>query len=232
MSLRDLNIEARRQRILEAARRLIAAGGVEALTMRKLAAEADLSVTTLYNLYGVRAEILHALVDDAVDRIVGVIDAEAPLDDPLERCRAVITVSVRELSKRAGIHVPMVIANYGGLPDAQPDRRLAKRAAAMQQRGIEQAIAQGLLQDTRNPEQLGLQIYHGFELACIQWGYGLLTPAEFEARALYGLYLALASVATDATRASIDAELHRLERQLARTGAGDRARPKARRRSA
>ena len=44
VGLRELNVAARRERILEAARRLIAAGGMPALSMRKLAREAGLSV--------------------------------------------------------------------------------------------------------------------------------------------------------------------------------------------
>ena len=44
-SLREVNIESRRRRILEAARCLIARGGMQALSMRKLAAESGLAVT-------------------------------------------------------------------------------------------------------------------------------------------------------------------------------------------
>ena len=67
-SLREDNIESRRQRILEAARGLIAGGGMQSLSMRKLAVESGLAVTTLYNLYGSRDDILFALVQDAIDR--------------------------------------------------------------------------------------------------------------------------------------------------------------------
>ena len=79
-SLRELNCEARRQRILAAARTLIARGGIPALSMRKLAQEAGVSVTTLYNLFGVRDDILSALVHDAIDRIDQILQREAPLD--------------------------------------------------------------------------------------------------------------------------------------------------------
>ena len=68
----------------------------------------------------------------------------------------------------------------------------------MQREGIEQAIAQGLLADTLDPERLGEQIYHGYELAAVQWAFGLLDAAGFRARALYGMYLALLAVASDA----------------------------------
>ena len=227
-TLREINIEARRRRILEAARRLIAAGGMPALSMRKLAAEAGLSVTTLYNLYGVRDEILAALINDAVDHMVTVLDAEAPLADPLERCRAVITVSIRQLAANEALYRPMIVAANEGLsrgPEA--DRRLAVRAAGMQREAIEQAIAQDLLHDTLDPARLAEQIYHGYELACEQWAYGLLDEAGFRARALYGLYVALLSVASDSVRPEIVAHLQALEAELtpASPGGGPRREP-------
>jgi AcrR family transcriptional regulator len=49
---RERNAEARRQQILWAARVLLSRGGLGALSMRKLAEEASLSVNTLYNLWG------------------------------------------------------------------------------------------------------------------------------------------------------------------------------------
>lgn len=215
-TLRQINIRSRRQRILEAARNLIAGGGMPSLSMRKLATEAGFSVTTLYNLYGSRNDILFALIQDAIDRMVPILDAEAPVDDPLARCRAVITVSVRQFAANEDIYRPMIVASYEGLscgPEA--DRRLAKRAAGMQREGIEQAIEQGLLADTLEPKRLGEQIYHGYELACVQWAFGLLDEAGFRARALYGMYLALLAVANDAVRPELEANLKSLEGELA-----------------
>ena len=215
-TLREVNIESRRQRILEAARSLIAGGGMQSLSMRKLAAESGLAVATLYNLYGSRDEILFALIQDGVDRIVSILDAEAPIEDPFARCRAVITVSVRFFAENEPIYRPMVVASYAGLSaGADADRRIAKQAASMQREGIERAIAQGLLEGSLDPERLGEQIYHGYELAAVQWGFGLLDAAGFRARALYGMVLVLLAVASDAVRPELEAEAQGLERELA-----------------
>ena len=76
---------ARRQRILESARALLQEAGPEGLSMRKLAREAGLSVTTLYNLLGSREKILQALIRDSVKRLdEPASDADAALD-PLRR---------------------------------------------------------------------------------------------------------------------------------------------------
>ena len=84
----------------------------------------------------------------------------------------------------------------------------------MQSRAITAAIEQGLLKDHLDPDQLGDQIYHGWEFACMQWSTGHLSAASFEARALYGLDLALLALASDKLRPQIEADLRRLEKQL------------------
>jgi AcrR family transcriptional regulator len=66
-SLREANCESRRQRILESARQLIAEEGPAAITMRRLATEAGLSVTTIGALIGSREKNLTAVVVDAFD---------------------------------------------------------------------------------------------------------------------------------------------------------------------
>ena len=66
-----------------------------------------------------------------------------------------------------------------------------------------------------DPERLGEQIYHGYELAAVQWAFGLLDAAGFRARALYGMVLVLLAVASDAVRPELEAEAQELERELA-----------------
>lgn len=186
-----------------------------ALTMRKLAREAGLSVTTLYNLFGVREDILQALVMDAIDQMDLVLEREAPLDDPIERCRAIIVVSVRHMAEKAAIFRPMVIAAHQALLEGGDSlREVTRRAVRMQSRAIQAAIDQGLLQSLLDPRQLGHQIYHGYELASIQWAVGLLDSAGFEARALYGLDLALLGVASDSVRSELEADLRKLGKRI------------------
>ena len=214
VSLRARNVEARRQRILGVARGLIAEGGLAALTMRPLAAQAGLSVTTLYNLFGRRSEILHALVSDAIDRMDETLELEAPLDDPIERCRAVVTVSVRHLAEHEAIFRPVLLARAEAPVHADAPRSISDRAARMQSIAIEAAIGQGLLLDLLDPELLGAQIFHGYELAASQWAAGAIDEQRFAARALYGLFAALLGVATPSLRPRIEAELQTIESAL------------------
>jgi AcrR family transcriptional regulator len=52
--------------IVEVARRMVEAGGVEALSMRKLAAELGVAPTAIYWHVGGRDELLHAIMDQLV----------------------------------------------------------------------------------------------------------------------------------------------------------------------
>lgn len=211
-SLRERNVAARRQRILDATRAILQRDGMAGLSMRRLAAECGLSVKTLYNLWGSREGILKALVHQALDQMDQALDREAPLADPLERCRAVVTVSVRHLVADEAIGRSLMLACYQGL--SRPSAQLSQRASQMQAVAIRAAIAQGLLHDRLDPDELGRQIYHGYEMAHVQWAFGLIDEDTFRARALYGLWVALLGVAHDTTRPRIEAELAALEREL------------------
>ena len=130
---RERNVAARRQRILDSARAILVRDGMAGLSMRRLAAECGLAVKTLYNLWGDRAGILRGLVDQAMDRMDLALEREAPLADPLERCRAVVTVTVRQLVADEAVSRSMVLAYYQGLGEqTRPSRRVAHRASQMQ----------------------------------------------------------------------------------------------------
>jgi AcrR family transcriptional regulator len=226
--LRELNIEARRQRILDAARRLISEGGMPALSMRQLAREAQLSVTTLYNLFGVREEILQALVLDAIDRMDTVLEQTVPLDDPIERCRAIITVSTHYIAEQEAIFRPVLLATLeSSTSRGQSSGEVTRRAASMQTLAIEAAVERGLLLDRLDPEQLGRQIYHGYQLAGQQWALGSIDIDEFEARSLYGLGLVLLGVASESLRPDFEADLRSIQKRLGggRASRKPRARP-------
>ncbi len=179
--------------------------------MRKLAEAAGVAVKTLYNLFGGREAILQALVSDSMDQMDATLDAVAPLDDPLTRCRAVVTVSIGHMLESEALSRAMVLARYQGLSEVQPARAMSQRAAQMQAVALRAGIEQGIFHSALDPDVLASQIYHGYELAHIQWAYGLIDAEEFETRALYGVYLALLAIAAPAIQGETIRELRRLE---------------------
>ena len=204
----------RRARILAAARQIIAEEGVEGLAMRKLAERAGVVVRTLYNLYGSREAILQALIDHSMDVLNQALEEAAPLDDPIGRCRAVVTVSVAQIISNEALSRATILARYQGLGEGGDAVSLNARAPGLQSVALRAGIGQGLFRADLDPDAIASQMYHGYHLAHVQWAYGIIDAEEFEARALYGVYLPLLGVATEPTRQRLLPEVTALEALL------------------
>ena len=213
--LRERNIELRRQKILEAARGLLSRGGLGALSMRKLAEEASLSVNTLYNLWGTREEILKALTLDARDKMEATLPNDASPDDPLDYCRSLVRHSVREMCRQSELFRPMILAWLEGEIAGHPSpvEHMAHSIGILSQ-VIRTARKRGFLETTLSPEQVAWQIQHGAQFAQVQWALGRIDDVQFEARVLYGLNLAFLGLVKEERRPEIQAKLKGLERKL------------------
>ena len=214
-SLRERNVEVRRQQILQAARVLLSRGGIGALSMRKLAEEASLSVNTLYNLWGTREEILRALTLDARDRMEASLPFEASPDDPIAYCRTLVGATVRELCRQHEFFRPMILAwlegEIAGQPSPiEPMEHSIRTLAEI----IQLARRSDLIECPMTPEQVASQIQHGAQFASIQWALGRIDETHFEARALYGVNLAFLGMVSEDRRPELQAELKSLERKL------------------
>jgi AcrR family transcriptional regulator len=216
VDLREHGRAQRRDRIVDAARRIIVRDGIDALAMRGLAAEAGVAVRTLYNLFDGRAAILVEISRRAMDRMDAAFEAEAPLDDPIGRAHAVVVISIRHVIENEAVYRPVLLRRPEGAP--RPDTRsLATRAGRMQAVALRAAMDRGLLREDCDPECLGRLIYDGWEHAARLWANRHTDAEGFEARALYALYVALLAVATDAHRDAFVARIRELEARLTRS---------------
>lgn len=79
--------QASRDRIVAAARSIVETDGVEALSMRKVAAEVGLAPTAIYWHLGSREDLLHAVLDTLIVDLAP-IDAEG--ENPRDRISSVV----------------------------------------------------------------------------------------------------------------------------------------------
>lgn len=94
--LMEERIAANRQRILLATRQLVAQGGFRNAPMTAVAAEAGISTGLIYRHFPSKAELFVEVLDDAVDREVGILDSISALPKPApERLRLCIESFVR-----------------------------------------------------------------------------------------------------------------------------------------
>lgn len=68
--VREKGKARRKRQIIQAAKHLLAIGGIDALSTRRLAEEAELSVHTLYALVGSKDQILEAVMADNHERVL------------------------------------------------------------------------------------------------------------------------------------------------------------------
>jgi len=148
---RAVQAEQTRQEILQAARRRFATGGYAATSLKDIAADAGVSVQTLYDSVGSKADLVRRL-NDLVDAEaqVGEIAATVPTEvDPLvvariparvtrrilERCGDIVRASID--GARAEPHLAHVLEE-GGQRHRAGARSVAARLAALD------ALAPGL----------------------------------------------------------------------------------------
>lgn len=215
---REANVAARRQRILESARTLLAEAGQDGLSMRKLAREADLSVTTLYNLVGSREDILRAVIEDSAERFESTVTAPASSGDSLARTVKAFDRVLTYLVDDAAVLKPLIAANFA----TGYEQEMAKEERGLYLRGAKgsvrecllDALAEGQIRDVVSPEFLEAQLYVGLELALDRWAFGFLDDDELRTKSLWGAHVTLLAVASPESRPRLEKELRKLERRL------------------
>jgi AcrR family transcriptional regulator len=200
--------------VLEAAAALIAAEGVEGLTMRRLAIEADVSVATVYNLIGGRSDVVRALSVEVLGRFDETL-FEARSTDPLDRARelvgGVIDIVTTEVSPR------LVLA---ALDDEILTDELGEQWQSSGLLGsvLQAMIERGELDGDLSPDALADQVWFSYTRFLRLWASGLLDEREFRARSLYALDVCLLAQATDAVREGIVTHARGLEAEFSSAG--------------
>jgi AcrR family transcriptional regulator len=99
---------ATRERILQAARRLLADKGYEATTTRDIAEAAQIASGTLFNYFATKEAIVACLADDAASQALAQAEADAAGETLEEDLFAVIALGLRKL-KPLRRHLPVLL---------------------------------------------------------------------------------------------------------------------------
>lgn len=190
----------RAERILDHARSMIAEAGFDALKIRELAARAELTVPTIYNLIGGKSEILARIIEALVERLHEVQnqsdfdDIEAGFEHQITRLADVFAQD--EDFYRAAF----VAGDRSGLFEQQSDHGIFARSLQQPVDACKAAQAEGLLKGEISAEQLGRQVYDSYRLARQDWANGYFDLEGFRDQALTGVFLSLAADAAPAFR--------------------------------
>jgi AcrR family transcriptional regulator len=141
-------------RVLVAAARLFREQGYAATTLRDIARASDMLPGSLYYRYPTKEDILAALMERAIDRLIaGVLAAAASGTDPLDRLRLAIVEHVRILLSRDD-SVYVMLYDWRSLSPS------AERAIERQRRRYEQFADELLAQAAAFAQlQPGVDLY-------------------------------------------------------------------------
>jgi AcrR family transcriptional regulator len=202
-----------RRRVLRAARALVAEHGLEALTMRQLALEAEVSVASLYNLIGGRDEIVRALglyFLEELDETFVHLQAHTPLERARELLTSVIDSVSKELPKSVLLAVLSDAELYTNLvPSWRPPDALADELRAM--------VSAGLLTNELSISKIAKEVWRTHMAYLRRWAAGSLDERQLRAAILYNLDLCLLAVATPANRKRLLAHARSLQGDLPET---------------
>lgn len=182
--------QKRQQRILDCARQAISDVGYEALTMKDLAEASQVSIKTLYNLFGSKDELLLAAVVDLLADLAGLPDVQAAAPG-IARLRANLDAASAQVVASPAYADTMARALF----QASKDHRLVDVLLNNTREVIYKQLTKAREQDELLP---------GIDLAAaattlaghqwsvvLMWSKGLLATEEFEAAARRSQLLSL-----------------------------------------
>jgi AcrR family transcriptional regulator len=117
MSRREAAKGARRARVVDAARQLLREGGVEALSVKAVAARAGVSLSTIYNLFASKDAILTGVYDQDL-LTFGALVSEARSADALERIFDALDIAAELYRADPAFYRAIMGRGAGGAPNA------------------------------------------------------------------------------------------------------------------
>ncbi|WP_174291984.1 TetR/AcrR family transcriptional regulator [Sphingomonas bacterium] len=204
--------EERRQRLIAAARTLLAEGGASGFSMATLAQRANLSLATPYNLFGSKAAILHAVVAAefaGLYRAVGTADPRDPARLTLEVAGRIGQVVARKPAFYRGLSHSLSVLGpeeLRGLMVPLGETMLTPLAQAM--------AAAGMIRAALPAEVLGVQFAFAVEAVFLHWAALDWSGPRLTAELSLSMGLTLLGALTEPPRPAFAAALDTVTAQL------------------
>jgi len=214
MGLREQQTTQRRERILEAARRLIRHKGGTEFSMRALADEAEVSLATPYNLFGSKGGVLYALLNESLENVDRATDRNVSAS-PIDRVLEVAGIAADVYARDSAFYRPLMQYLIGARDDAHRPRFL-EQSVRRWTRTAQAAVRHGLLPSTVQADQLARQLMINFTGALQLWVHEELDESGFRAQSLYGATLLMVAHASASARPQLLDRLALIERRLPR----------------
>ncbi len=190
--------EQTRRDVIDAAGQLIAEGGVEGLTMRKLAERAGVAVATLYNQFGDRDGVLVAFVSFGLDQLELELDAQ-PDAGPIDTTRELFEALDVEFAAEPEVWRP-IFASLRSATGANGMGEVGDRVVAYIESDLAKAAADGLFVTDCDVEALARHIFITRTNRIEKWATLDIEWDAYRESSTLGLELILAAVLVDPYR--------------------------------
>ena len=180
MSRLKHQMHERRERILAAARSIIAESGYAGLSMRALARASQVTVPTIYNLIGSKEDVVVEAVAEQTRRFVSGLEGKADL-------LAVIEAAVDDFVSQPAYYRGLLpaLASSSSIAGRQAQRAMRKQIEF----ALETSASAESLEEGMDPGLLSQRIQTHFDATALQWSAGYLDDVAFRAAALFDVAL-------------------------------------------
>jgi AcrR family transcriptional regulator len=203
----------RRERILEAARGLVAEKGYEGMTMRDLAERSGVSVPTLYNLCGTKDELLFQAVAREVDATIDRLEGGGRTAGR-RRLLALLTVGHEEMSRRPQYYRALLYAATRSEAARPPLMAVGSHLGVELHRALDEMVEVGELEEWVDTLALAERLGTICVLASFRWAAGMLRAEELLATTRYEAGLSLLGVTKGPARRAMEQLVRREQRAL------------------
>jgi AcrR family transcriptional regulator len=190
--------ERTRRDVIEAAGVLIAQGGVEGLTMRKLAELAGVAVATLYNQFGDRDGVLVAFVSSGLDQLEIELDAQ-PDAGPIDTTRQLFSALDETFAAEPEVWRP-IFASLKSADGVHGMGDVGDRVVAYIESDFAKAAADGLFVIDCDVEKLARHVFNLRMNKLEKWAHSIIDWDQYLASSMLGLELTLAAVLVESVR--------------------------------
>ncbi|MEP4148259.1 MAG: TetR/AcrR family transcriptional regulator [Halioglobus sp.] len=195
-STRQINKELRRQRILLAARDLIASQGFDAFTISELASMSGVSIPTVHNLFGKKQDIVQELFAELVARIDKVL-AQPDHVDPVNSSEVLLdSLLALYRDDEAFYRAAFMAGERLGLFEHEMSSGIFRKSLQIAERLCIQACENGFLLGRLDSGWMAEQLFGSQRLARQDWVGGYITLERFRQQALVGMLMTYAADAT------------------------------------
>jgi AcrR family transcriptional regulator len=192
--------ERTRRDVTCAAGVLIAEGGVEGLTMRKLAERAGVAVATLYNQFGDRDGVLVAFVSSGLDQLEIELDAQ-PDAGPIDATRQLFEMLDDRFADEPEVWKPIFASLKSGT-GAHGMGEVGDRVVAYIEADFAKAAADGWFVIDCDVEALARHVFNSRMHRLEKWARSAIDWNQYRGSSLLGLELTIAAVLIEPHRSA------------------------------